>query len=374
MSTQHVETLVIGAGQAGLATAYHLNRRGRECLVVDASDRIGNNWRSHYDSLRLYSPAKYDGLPGMAFPAAKRHYPGRDEVAEFLESYAVRFDLPVRMRTRVDRLAAGHDGGFVAEVGEETIACDNVVVATGTFGRMPSVPDFAEQLDPRITQLHSSEYKRPAQLADGHTLVVGAAHSGCDIAYEIAETRPTTLVGRDCGQIPIPWETRRLWRTLPLIVFAWKHVLTRRTPMGRKMLAKVRHHGGPMLRVKRRHLAQRGVQRNQSRVVGVADGKPTLADGTVLDAANVVWCTGFRPRFDWIDLPILGEDGWPVEYRGVVESVPGLFFCGLAFQYAFASMVLPGIGRDAAHVADKVVARARQLAERRASESAIAAA
>ncbi len=370
MSTQHVETLIIGAGQAGLATAYHLNRRGRECLVVDAGDRIGNNWRSHYDSLRLYSPAKYDGLPGMAFPAPKWHYPSRDEVAEFLESYAVRFDLPVRMGTRVDRLAAGQDGGLVAEVGDDTITCDNAVVATGPFGRNAFVPDCAAQLDPQITQLHSSEYKRVSQLAGGPTLVVGAAHSGCDIAYEIAETLPTTLVGRDCGQIPIPWETRRLRRALPIIMFAWKHVLTRRTPMGRKMMAKVRHHGGPMLRVKRKHLAARGVKRIHGRVAGVSDGKPTLADGAVLDVANVVWCTGFQPRFDWIELPILGDDGWPMEYRGVVESVPGLFFCGLAFQYAFGSMVLPGIGRDAAHVADKIVSRTRQETD----ESAIVAA
>ncbi len=373
MSTQHVETLIIGAGQAGLATAYHLLRRGRECLVVDANHRVGDNWRSHYDSLRLYSPAKYDGLPGMRFPGEKWNYPGKDEVAEYLETYAVRFDLPVRMGTPVDRLAARPDGGFVARVGEHSITCDNAVVATGTFGRTPNLPDFAAQLDPQISQLHSSEYKRVSQLADGPTLVVGAAHSGCDIAYEIAETRPTTLAGRDCGQVPIPWETRRLRWALPVIVFAWRHVLSRRTPMGRKAMAKVRHHGGPMLRVKRRHLSARGVQRNQSRVVGVTDGKPTLADGTVLEVANVVWCTGFRPRLDWIELPILGEDGWPVEYRGVVGSVPGLFFCGLAFQSAFASTLLLGAGRDAAHVADKIVSRARQLAGQRTQGPAVAA-
>jgi putative flavoprotein involved in K+ transport len=359
MRQQHIETLIIGAGQAGLATGYHLNRMGREFLVVDGNDRVGDNWRQHYDSLRLYTPAQYCNLPGMAFPAEKHSFPGKDAVADYLESYAVRFNLPVRLQTRIDRLSAGPDGGFLAEIGDETIHCDNVVIATGSFGRTPNVPEFAEALDPRIRQLHSSEYKRPSQLVDGPTLVVGASHSGCDLAYEIAQTHPTTLVGRDCGEIPLEWGSRGLKMALPILIRVWKHVLTRRTPMGRKEMHEVRNHGGPMLRVKRHHLDERGVQRFESRVTGVSDGKPVLADGQVLDVANVVWCTGFRQVYDWVDLPMLGDDGWPAEYRGVVESVPGLFFCGLAFQYAFSSMVLPGVGRDAAFVADKIAARAR---------------
>jgi putative flavoprotein involved in K+ transport len=359
MTTQHIETLIIGGGQAGLATGYHLARLGREFLIVDGNERIGDGWRQHYDSLKLYTPAKYSRLPGLDFPAPKWEFPGKEAVADYLESYAMRFDLPVRLRTRVDRLTAGPDGGFVAEVGPETVHCDNVVIATGTCGRTPNVPVFAGRLDPGIRQLHSSEYKRPSQLADGPTLVVGASHSGCDLAYEIAQPHPTLLAGRDCGEIPVEWGSRRLKVLLPVLVGVWKHVLTRRTPMGRKEMHEVRNHGGPMLRVKRHHLAERGVQRVESRVTGVQDGKPVLADGQVLDVANVVWCTGFRQRYDWVDLPMLGDDGWPSEYRGVVESVPGLFFCGLSFQYAFSSMVLPGVGRDAAYVADRVAARAR---------------
>jgi putative flavoprotein involved in K+ transport len=359
MTTQHIETLIIGAGQAGLATGYHLDRKGREFLVVDGNERVGDNWRQHYDSLTLYTPAQYCDLPGLAFPAEKHSFPGKDAVADYLEAYAMRFSLPVRLRTRIDRLAAGQDGRFTAQIGPDTIVCDNVVIATGTFGRTPNVPDYAAALDPAIRQLHSGEYKRPSQLAGGPTLVVGASHSGCDLAYEIAQTHPTTLVGRDCGEIPVEWGSRKLKLLMPVLVRVWKHVLTRRTPMGRKEMHEVRNHGGPMLRVKRHHLAERGVQRIEQRVVGVSEGKPLLADGQVLDVANVVWCTGFRHVYDWVELPMLGEDGWPAEYRGVVESVPGLFFCGLAFQYAFSSMVLPGVGRDAAYVADKIAARAR---------------
>ena len=360
---QHIETLIIGAGQAGLATGYHLRREGRPFLVVDAHDRVGDNWRHQWDTLRLYTPARYDGLPGMSFPAPPWSYPAKDEVADFLESYAVHFDLPVRTGTRVLRLAAQGDG-FVATLDDGVITCDNVVVATGSFGRTPYVPDVAAELDPRITQLHSSEYRRPDQVGPGTVLVVGASHSGHDIAYELAATHPTVLSGRDCGQIPVRLDSPRMKVAFPVMAFAFKHVLTRRTPMGRKEMPEVRLHGGPALRVKREDLAARGVQRFEARVTGVEGGRPVLEDGRVIDAQTVVWCTGFRQVFDWIDLPIFDDHGWPQEYRGVVDASPGLFFCGLSFQYAFASMVFLGVGRDAEHVACRIVERARRGAKR----------
>jgi putative flavoprotein involved in K+ transport len=359
MTNQHIETLIIGAGQAGLSTGYHLKRRGRPFLIVDGNERVGDNWRHQWDTLRLYTPAKYDGLPGLPFPGETWHYPGKDEVADYLERYALHWDLPVRMSTRIDRLRADPGGGYVATLGTDTITCDSVVVATGSFGRTPYVPAHAADLDPSIRQLHSSEYRRPSQLQPGRVLVVGASHSGADIAYEVAQTHETVLCGRDCGQIPVRLESRRARLGFPVLVFMWRHLITRRTPMGRKEMDEVRFHGGPHLRVKREDLAVRGVERVLSRVSGVADGRPVLDDGHVVDAANVVWCTGFRQVFDWIDLPILGEDGWPVEYRGVVERAPGLFFCGLSFQFAFSSMVFPGIGRDSDYVARQIVSRAR---------------
>lgn len=352
MPTQHVETLIIGAGQAGLSTAYHLGRLGRECLIVDAADRIGDHWRGHYDSLKLYSPAKFDGLPGMAFPGDPWHFPGKDEVADFLEQYAVEMDLPVRMQTRVDRVVPRAGGGLTAHVGPARIECENLVVAAGTFGGGPRVPDIASSLDPGIQQLHSTSYKNPTQLQPGPVLVVGASHSGYDIAFELALERPTFLVGPDRGNIPLEWDSPVLRVAMPVIVFAWRHVLTRRTPMGRKEMQAVRHHGAPTVRVKPHHLAERGAERIEHRVTGVsAAGMPMLDDGRVLDVANVIWATGFQQDFSWIEAPITGEDGWPREYRGVADDVPGLFFCGLSFQYAFSSMVLPGVGRDAAFIA-----------------------
>ena len=360
MNAQHIETLVIGAGQAGLATAHHLQRLGREVLVVDGNERVGDGWRQQWDTLRLYTPARYDGLPGMPFPGDPWSYPGKEEVADYLERYAVEQDLPVRLRTRVELLEPRSGGGYTARLGDDEIRCDNALVATGTFGRTPSVPAVSAELDASVQQLHSSEYRRPAQVADGPVLVVGASHSGCVIAYELAEHRPTTLVGPDRGQIGVPWNSRRIRLGFPVLVFVWRHVLTRRTPMGRKEMAEVRFHGGPMLRVKREHLASRGVVRNESRVVGARDGLPLLDDGTVVDARTVVWCTGFRQAFDWIKLPVFDADGWPDEYRGVVERAPGLFFCGLSFQFAFSSMVLPGVGRDAAYVARRIASGSRR--------------
>jgi putative flavoprotein involved in K+ transport len=352
-----MNTIIIGAGQAGLATGQQLQRLGEPFTILDGNARVGDQWRTHWDSLRLYSPAKYDGLPGLPFPGDPWHYPGKDEVADYLAAYAAHFGLPIRPNTRVDKLER-IDDRWIVSVGAEQLTADNVVVATGTFGRTPYLPDFAVDLDPAIRQLHSSEYRRPEQLKDGPVLVVGGSHSGTDIAYEVAPSHPTILCGRDPGQVPFTPGQRGQVLFWPVVLFAWRHVLTRRTPMGRKEMGDVRFHGGPMIRVKRDDLLARGVERVHDRVTGVQDGRPMLAGGRVLDVANVVWATGFRQVFDWIKTPVLGADGWPREYRGVAEDAPGLFFCGLSFQYAFSSMVLPGVGRDAAYVARRIAARA----------------
>ena len=233
MTTEHIETAIIGAGQAGLATAYHLRQRGRPCLILDANKEVGDNWRAQWDSLRLYSPAVSDSLPGMPFPGPRWSYPTKDQVAQYLAAYARRFALPVRTLARVDRLEAA-DGKYVLWLGDDRIVAENVVVATGTFGRTPSIPDFALDLDPSIRQLHSSEYRRPEQLKPGTVLVVGASHSGTDIAFEVAPTHPTILAGRDPGQMPVRlnhWSARLFW---PIFLFLGHHVITRRTPIGRR--------------------------------------------------------------------------------------------------------------------------------------------
>jgi len=352
-----VETVVVGAGQAGLATGYHLARRGREFVILDAGRRVGDNWRCHWDSLRLYSPARAAALPGMRFPAPPAAYPTKDQMADFLETYAATFELPLRTGVRVRRVVRD-GGGYLVATDGPSFRCDNVVVASGTFGRTPYVPDFADQLDPGILQLHSSAYKNPAQLRPGRVLVVGASHSGGDIAYEAGRAgHPTVLSGRIHGEVPFDIEGRPAQVIFPVLLFAAKHLLTTSTPVGRKMRPEVRRHGGPLIRVKRADLARAGVELAPARTVGARDGRPLLEDGRVVDATNVVWCTGFRQDFSWIDLPVIGDDGWPLETRGVVASSPGLYFAGLAFQYAFASMLVGGAGRDAEYVVRHLSAR-----------------
>jgi putative flavoprotein involved in K+ transport len=355
---ERFETVIVGGAQAGLAAAYHLTRRGRSVVVVDASERVGDSWRKRWPSLRLYSPAGFDGLPGMRFPAPRHSYPTGYEMADYLEAYAQRFELPVRTGVRVESLSR-NDDGYLVMAGEHRFEADNVVVATGAF-QAPFVPELAAELDPGITQLHSNDYRSPAQLQEGSVLVVGAAHSGGDIAFEVALAGYSTLLsGRDTGQIPVPLESRRMRMTWPLLRFLWTRVLTVDTAIGRKKRAEIRTHGGPLLRVKAADLEAAGVERVFARTVGVQNGLPVLDDGRVLEVANAIWCTGFRPDYSWIDAPMsLDEDGYPEQTRGAVKASPGLYFLGLPFLHSFSSMLILGAGRDAERVVKHIASKA----------------
>lgn len=356
--TERIETLVIGGGQAGLAAGYLLAHRGLPLLILDASERIGDAWRKRWDSLRLFSPARWDGLPGKAFPGPGWSYPTGRDVADYLESYAASFDLPVRSGTRVERLTLADDGSgeFIAIAGGTSIRARNVVVATGAFS-VPMIPAFAGQLAPAIRQFHSSEYRNPSQLADGPVLVVGVGHSGADIALETARTHRTILSGTPHGQVPIRvLDTWRARLFLPILGFAESHVLTIRTPIGRKMASRSRIAPAPLLRVLRRDLARAGVEQHDARTVGARDGNPVLDDGTVVEVANVIWCTGARPDYSWIEAPVTGDDGWPIEHRGV-SPLPGLYFVGVPFQYGVASILIHGAVGDARYVVDRLAER-----------------
>lgn len=356
--TERIDTIVIGAGQAGLSAGYHLARRGLPFTILDADRRIGDHWRDRWDSLRLYSPARYDSLPGMRFPAPSSHWPTGREMGDYLETYAGRFDLPVRSGTQVDRVEPIEDGFVVSTTDGKRLAARQVIVATGPF-RRPHVPPFAAELDPAIRQLHSHDYRNPDQLAPGAVLVVGLSHSGADIALEAANAgHRTILSGRVHGQLPVNvTDSKRAMLGWPVVDFLFGHVLTLRTPMGRRMRPEIRKSGGPLIRVRLRDLDRAGVERHDARTVGVRDGRPTLADGTVLDVATVIWATGYRPDYGFIAAPIIGDDGWPIEERGVSPNVPGLYFLGIPFQYAFASMLVAGAGRDARFVVEQVARR-----------------
>jgi putative flavoprotein involved in K+ transport len=350
---ERFDTLVIGGGQAGLATGHHLAARDVDFMILSDEARLGDNWRRRWDSLRLFTPARYSGLPGMPFPAPSDHLADRDEVADYLERYATRFDLPVRLNARVRSLS--HDGErFVVRVegSDSLLEAENVVVATGAVPR-PSVPALASRLAPTIHQLHSSAYRNPFELPDGPVLVVGAGNSGAQIALELARYRKVWLAGRDTGHVP----RRLLWRDW----FDWAWPIMGRASADTRLGQRLRAHSGgdALIGIPERALRQAGITR-AGRLDEVRGGAP-VCGSTVLNPSVVIWCTGFGPDYSWMALPVLDDEGYPRHRRGVSSDLPGLFFVGLRFQQRLRSSLLGGVGEDAAFVAEEVARRADGL-------------
>ena len=344
------ETVVIGGGQAGLSMGYHLARLGRPFVIVDAHERVGDEWRKRWDSLRLFTPSAHNDLPGMPFPKPGWSWPTKDEMADYLEHYAEHFELPVRTGVRVDAL--GRSGGrFVVAAGDRRFVADNVVLATGAF-QAAKLPPFAGELDPRIVSMHASEYRNRAQLREGPVLVVGPGNSGADIALDLAAHHRTLLAGEHPGHLPINTVGLSGRLAFPFIWRAWTYVLNTRTPVGRRVRPKVLAGPEPLIRAKPKHLDAAGVER-VGRVSGIRDGRPVV-DDRALDVANVIWATGYRPSLGWIDLPVLDDDGDVVQTRGVVEAEPGLYTVGRHFQFAFNSHTVGGVKRDAKYIARRI--------------------
>ena len=356
-TTDHIQTVVIGGGQSGLAVGYHLARLGVPFVILEADARVGDVWRRRWDSLRLFTPARFDGIAGWPFPAAAGTFPTKDEMGDYLEEYAKRFGLPVRTGVRVDRV--WQDGSrFIVSAGAMKLEADNVVVAMATY-QQPRIPDLASGLGAGIRQLHSRDYRNPGQLRPGGVLVVGAGNSGSEIAREVAGAgHPTWLSGRDTGHVPFRIESAVARHALIPLLFrvVFHRVLSLDTPIGRKVRPRIVSRGAPLIRVKPKDLVAAGVRR-VPRTTGTRGGLPELADGQALDVTNVIWCTGFEPGFSWIDLPAFDHEAEPMQRRGIVAAVPGLFFVGLHFLYALSSTMIHGVTRDAEHVAKAVAAR-----------------
>lgn len=365
----NADTLIIGGGQAGLAMAYHLSRRDLPYTIVDANDRVGDAWRNRWDSLRLFTPSRLDGLPGMPFPGYHWGFPSKDEFADYLESYADHFDIDVKTQVRVQNLSRDGDV-FVAESGDRRFEAANVVVAMSSWQK-PRVPEFAGDLDAGIVQLHVADYRNPKQLQEGSVLVVGAGNSGAEIAKELARTHDVWLAGPSTGKLPFRPESVAARVLMPFVGrIIFHRVLTTSTPIGRKARPKMVSTGEPLIRVKPKDLEDGGVER-VPRVTGVQHGRPQLEDGRRLDPANVVWCTGFNPDFSWIDLPeIDGESFEPVHDRGFVEDVPGLYFLGLKFLHSVSSEQIHGVGKDAAHIAERIGAQSSETSRNKRAVAA----
>ncbi|MBM3818040.1 MAG: hypothetical protein FJW14_03325 [Acidimicrobiia bacterium] len=352
----HYDTIIVGAGQAGLAAGYFLSRVRSRFLLLDNSSEIGDSWRRRWDSLRLFTPNRYNALPGMPFPGNPAALPTKDDVAAYLQSYAARFDLPVRLSASVSAVEH-HRGAFIVRTADDELAASSVIIATGAYGR-PSVPLFASELAPRIVGLHSSNYRNPRQLPDGDVLVVGAGNSGAQIALELSASRRVWLSGPSTGAIPR--------RVLGRDVYDWLWPTLMRPSVdswiGRRLTAGRLFAGDPLVGMTMRDLERPALTR-VGRMTGVRVGRPVVEGREdPLDVAAVIWCTGFRPDFGWIQAPVVRPDGYPLHLRGVVSSAPGLAFVGLRYQSRLNSSLLGGVGEDAAFVVSALQDRQRGAA------------
>jgi len=344
-------TVVIGGGQAGLAVGYFLAQRGENFIILDENPQTGASWRKRWDSLRLFTPGKFNGLPGIPFSKPGDYLPTKNEVADYLEGYAIRLNLPIRHGVKVRGLSRNVESYHVT-TDATRFSARNVIVATGPF-QVPYTPAIAGQLDPAILQLHSSAYANPQSIPARSILVVGAGNSGAEISLELLKAgKRVWLAGRDVGRIPANGPLGKFLGGHPIWWFM-SHVLTVNTPIGRKIRSGELHHGTPLGRATRQEIAEVGVELTP-RVSGIHAGKPQLEDGRILPVEGVVWATGFRPDYRWIDLPVFDEQGYPRHSQGVVPDAPGLYFIGLFFQRALNSSLLGGVGADAAYIASQI--------------------
>ncbi|WP_255771629.1 flavin-containing monooxygenase [Pseudarthrobacter sulfonivorans] len=349
MDSQTLDVVVIGAGQSGLAAGQFLKEAGADFSILDGAARVGDVWRNRWDSLRLFTPARYSSLPGLKFPAAGGSFPGKDGFADYLEAYAAHFQLPVRTGIQV-RSVRPVDGGFELQASDGELRARSVIAAPGA-NSVPFVPRLAPFLDASILQLHSSEYRSPSGLPEGGVTVAGAGTSGMEIALELAQHRPAGsvyLAGTPTRHIP-----DAVFRfTGPLYWRLVNSLLTLDTRPGRKVAAGFHQQGAPLIRVSVKDVERAGVAR-LSRLQNVGD--------VPADVRTIVWATGYRPDFGWIEGLPLDADGWPATDRGIVPELPGLYFVGMPFQYALTSGLVGGVGRDAKYVVEHLVAHQRAL-------------
>jgi putative flavoprotein involved in K+ transport len=342
---QRLDVVVVGGSQAGLAMAWHLTQQGRRFVVLEAAPELGQVWRSRWDSLTLFTPAQYDALPGMAFPAPADTYPTKDPVADYLQAYAKTFDLPVRLNAKATELRRLEDGSFEVHTADQVYRARQVVVATGPF-HVPFVPPQARGLDPSVTQVHSADYRNPQALPDGAVLVVGGGNSGFQIAEELAATRSVDLsIATRYPMLPQRLAGRDLFWWLTRLGLLRVTVDSR---PGRRMSRR-----DFVIGTNRRRLERAGV-RFRPRLVDAEGRTVRFADHSLLeDVGVVVWATGYRSNYAWIDIPGVVREGHVVHRRGVTE-VPGLYFLGLSWQHTRGSALLGFVNDDAAYLADRI--------------------
>jgi putative flavoprotein involved in K+ transport len=344
-TAEHYKVVVIGAGQAGLAMGYFLSRQRRQFVIVERAESVGSAWRGRWDSLRLFTSRHYDSLPGLDFPGDAAGYPNRDEVIGYLEEYARHFELPVSLNTNVRRLGAGESGGYVIETDRETISADQVVIATGPF-QQPFVPTVATQLAPEIYQAHSVEYRRPSEVPEGTILVVGGGNTGFQIAEELSSTHDRVVLAVGSRQMPLPQ------RVLGRDLFWWltKSRVINKTVESR--LGSRMQHKETLIGSSPRRLSRHRVT-IMPRVIEAQGKTVRFEDGGELDVDAIIWATGYRPDYSWLDVPVIDADGRVRHRRGVTDLL-GLYFLGLYWQWTRGSALIGWVRDDAEYIAEQI--------------------
>jgi putative flavoprotein involved in K+ transport len=354
-----IDVVVVGAGQAGLAIGYFLKQHGLTFVILEARDSIGAAWRDRWDSLTLFTPRRYNSLPGLEFPGNPDGYPGRDEVIAYLERHAETFALPVELGSEVRAVTASGEAYRVDVDDGRAIAADQVVIATGPY-QVPYVPEFASRLSPEVVHVHSTGYRNAAGLPEGTVLVVGGGNTGFQIAEELAATRDVHLaIGS--RQLPLPqrWLGKDLFWWLTKVGLLQKTVESR---VGRRL----RDRGSPLIGSSVRALRRHGVI-IRSRAIGVDGRTVHFEDGTTLDVEAVVWATGYRTDHAWIRPSVTDDEGRLRHRRGVTE-LPGLYFIGQDWQHTRGSALLGWVKEDAEFIADQVAVRRRTDGDGRPSD------
>jgi putative flavoprotein involved in K+ transport len=344
-TAEHYEVVVIGAGQAGLAIGYVLSRQKRPFVIIERAESVGSAWRERWDSLTLFTSRRYDSLPGLDFPGDAAGYPNKDEVIGYLEEYARRFELPVSLNTNVRRLGAGESGGYVIETDRGTISADQVVVATGPF-QQPFVPAVATQLAPEIYQAHSVQYRRPSEVSEGTILVVGGGNTGFQIAEELSSTHDHVVLAVGSRQMPLPQ------RVLGRDLFWWlaKSRVINRTVESR--LGSRMQHRDTLIGSSPRRLSRHGVTL-KPRVIDAQGKTVRFEDGGELDVDAVIWATGYRSDYSWLDVPVIDADS-RIRHRRGLTDLPGLYFLGLYWQWTRGSALIGWVRDDAEYIAEQI--------------------
>jgi putative flavoprotein involved in K+ transport len=350
--TSVTDVVVIGAGQSGLAAARALQAHGISPVVLEAGPDVAGSWPRYYDSLALFSPARYSGMPGLAFPGDPDHYPHRDEVVAYLRRYAASLGTDIRTSSPVSAVEAHDRAGFVVRTATgQSFRAAGVVAATGSFGH-PYLPVLPGQDRFTGRLLHVAGYRSPHQHAAERVIVVGGGNSAVQVGYELAQVATVTLATRhpltfhpQCrdGQDLHYWLVASGFDLLPP-----------------KWLSRYLGDHWVVDTGKYRHALETGLMDHRPMFTGFDTDRVIWPDGTREQVDTVVFATGYRPDLDYLcPLGALDNAGMPLHSGGISATHPGLVYLGLEFQRSFSSNTLRGVHRDAEHVITPLAAHVR---------------